>query len=84
MKLKFEIDTLAEDSIHHQIQEQIGIAIDGGCLVSGEFLPDLAELGRNLRAVLGDLEATYETLRGQGLLDEQEGRPGILFGPGRG
>ena len=66
--------------VYRQIVDQIKYQIAGGTLASGERLPSVRELARQLPANQNTVLKAYELLEREGLLDRRQGDGTFVLG----
>ena len=74
MESLFEINVQLDIPIYQQLVDQIRAAVKKGVLVSGQQLPTVQELARDLSLAKGTIKRAYDELEREGLLEKIQGR----------
>lgn len=74
MKKFFQVNPQLNIPIYQQLVDEVRAAVKKGELVSGQQLPTVQELARELSLARGTIKRAYDELEHQGLLEKIQGR----------
>ncbi len=74
MNLKLNVNTDLDVPLYQQLVDQIRAAVKQGTLVSGERLPTVQEMTKELNIARGTVKRAYDELERLGILEKVQGR----------